>query len=118
MNQTFLEWSSHDVGEINEEDIQDYFDYLTNTHKLGIPTVKSRKAAISLLLFTITDDIKYYLEPRRKLIMNGCLEETREIFIQYLEDMGYDKKNLKNFRWIIKCVDHYMQHARKGSHTI
>ena len=48
------------------------------------------------------------MEPKRKLVENGCLKKGSEAFIQYLLDMGYTEKSLENYKWIMRCVDQFM----------
>jgi len=110
----FLAWSKRNAEEINEDDIRNYLTYLKDTLKLSASTVSTRHAAIRLLFGVIKGNGEFNAEPRRKLVKNGCLRESRKAFIQHLVDMGYKEKNLKNYKWIIKCVDQFM-HER--NHT-
>jgi len=104
----FLEWSNRNTEELGEEDIQNYLTYLTDNRKLRASTVRVRSSAIRLLFGTIFIDGGFSPEPRRKLVKDGCLKESKEGFMRYLHDMGYAKKSQKNYRWVIKCVDQFM----------
>ena len=104
----FLEWSNRDAWGITERDVEHYLSYLKNVRNLSASTVNGRYAAIRLLLGIITGDRSVYPEPRRKLVKNGCLKDKREAFMQYLLDMGYAKKSLKNYRWTLKCLEQFM----------
>lgn len=48
------------------------------------------------------------MEPRRRLIKNGCLKEKRLLFAKYLLDLGYAQSSLKNYHWTIRCLDQFM----------
>lgn len=45
---------------------------------------------------------------RRRLVKNGSLKEDRLLFAQYLSELGYSKKSLKNYKWTIRCLDQFM----------
>jgi len=113
----FLKWSNRNAEEMNEDDIQHYIIYLTDTQKLNASTINTRCLVIRLLLNTVIKGESFSAEPRRILVKNGCLKDARGAFIQYLHDMGYEKKNLKNYKWIIKCVDHFMHERGHTRYT-
>jgi site-specific recombinase XerD len=100
----FLEWSDCDTEEPDEGEIQRYLSYLSDILELSDATIGVRSSAIRQL-YELTDS-------RRILPGNGCLKADREMFSQYLLDLGYSKKSLGNYRWTIRCLDQFM--AEKG----
>jgi site-specific recombinase XerD len=57
------------------------------------------------------------MEPGRKLVENGNLKEDREAFIQYLLNMGYSQKSLRNYKWITKCIDQFMYESNQTKYS-
>jgi len=108
MSCEFLEWANRKIEELSEEDIKNYLDFLANHIKLKDSTIRVRNTVIRLLLFTITDDQVFFSDSRRKLVKSGCLKEPKIAFMQYLLDMGYTKSSLRDYKWVIGCIDHFI----------
>jgi len=53
----------------------------------------------------------------KKLIENGCLSDDRGAFIQYLLDMGYSKKSLETYEWVIKRLGLFMGEHNQEKYT-
>lgn len=117
MAREYLEWPNRDAKAMNEEEIEKYLNYLTNTKKLGLSTVRVRNTMIHLLFSTMTSDETFCPPPRRKLAKKGCLKPRREAFMRYLEDMGYSRKSLKNYDWTVRCLDQFMHEGGQIQYT-
>jgi site-specific recombinase XerD len=104
----FLEWSNCNNYELTEEKVNYYLKHLADVQKLSPSTINTRKAAIRLLVSTITNGKQLHVRLRRKLVKNGHLKEDRLLFVQHLEEMGYSKESLRNFKWTIRCLDQFM----------
>jgi len=46
---------------------------------------------------------------RRKLPENGCLKEHKEAFWKYLQSLNYREISLKNYKWALKRLEHFME---------
>jgi len=118
ISRVFIEnWLNRDASEMDEEDVKDYLVHLKDDLKYSDSTISLRNTALRHLLGIVTGNNSYFAEARRTLIKNGCLQEPREAFLQYLRDLGYVEKGLKSYRWMIKCVDQFMRQQDKAKYS-